>query len=231
LRKLIHAVKFLIENKADLNIRNNDWDAPYFELSEYTLQDVRSALMLAAENRHFEIAELLIDAGAKMDFVGKHDCNAPSALSLAAEKGALPIVTLLVNNGANVDSNENEASALLCAVDGNYYEIVKFLMDEGADPKHYDNNGDNPLILAKEEGYKNIFQLLTAKKYQSKPKDELEKSDDDIAPSDSDSEKGPRKRKMSFWGEYGEKSQKLNHTIVAQDNAVAFSQEIASMRI
>jgi ankyrin repeat protein len=230
-----HAVKFLIENKADLNIRNNDWDAPYFELSEYTLQDVRSALMLAAENGHFEIAELLIEAGAKIDFVsndeGKYECNSPSALGLAAKKGILTIVTLLVNNGANIEINKEETSALGWAVRKNHHAIVKFLMDEGADVHHYDSEGYNPIMLARVRRDRDLIRLLTARKYQPESKDQLE-SDNEIAISDSEKENRDRQMPlMSFWQKPVENGPRPNHGIVAQGNVVGFRQEMASMQI
>ena len=114
----IEAVRFLIEQGADLNIQN---------ALGYT------ALIVAAEKGHTDIVKLLIENGADLDM--QNITFGHTALTVAAEEGHIEIVKLLIDNYYNINiKNYDNDTALLLALHENNMEIVKYLLEKGADP-------------------------------------------------------------------------------------------------
>jgi ankyrin repeat protein len=153
----------------------------------------KTALLIAAENGHKQIVELLLGKGAdaykrceyrddlilaaehghkdivelllaKGAPVYKNDKFGNAALTLAAKNGHKEIVKLLLERGAPV--NEGKTPALPSAAERGYKEIVELLLAKGADVnKMWEENGEfyTALILAAGRGYKEIVELLLAK--------------------------------------------------------------------
>ena len=97
------AVKFLLKqkNKIDLNMRDKEGE---------------TVLMKAIKNRHFEIAELLIDAGAKIHFNNKKEKKLRRALENAVDIINFDIVKNLLSSGVNIENKFGE-KLLLRAID------------------------------------------------------------------------------------------------------------------
>ncbi|MFA6303763.1 MAG: ankyrin repeat domain-containing protein [Legionella sp.] len=87
-------------------------------------------LWAAAQNGHFEIARLLIDAGADVNY--KHPIG-QSVLWTAAAEGHSNIVQLLLSKGAHKDEIANNVTPLWVAVQNNHIDTVQILIGAGCD--------------------------------------------------------------------------------------------------
>ena len=153
----IEVVRFLVEQGADLNIRN---------------QQGQNALMFAAAGGHLAVVLLLIDSRANARTLlgfysygydpdtysyeygpdtplmwaayGGHlevvqvllDDGAPSgsaAMAWAAYGGHLEVVQVLLENGGQISPRESGITALMFAAYGGQLEVVRFLLGNGAD--------------------------------------------------------------------------------------------------
>jgi ankyrin repeat protein len=112
--------KLLLERGADPNARDR-WG--------------RTPLHYAAERGRASIARLLLERGAGVDVA---DGEGLTPLHLAAEAGSLETVKLLVERGANVNARDGYGKTPLHSAVKSA-EIVRFLLERGADPlaKYY----------------------------------------------------------------------------------------------
>ncbi len=124
------AVKFLIENKVNINEKNK------FQ---------GTALMHAALEGYYEIAKLLIENGANVNDKGHLD---DYVIIWAVRSHKLNIVKLIVENGANIHiKGKDGKTPLMWAVMD--YGTAKYLIEKGADVNEKDNNGRTALDWAK----------------------------------------------------------------------------------
>lgn len=147
----IAAAKLLIEAGADVNAKDHKQDSPY--------------LYAGAEGK-LEILKLTVAAGADLKSTNRYG---GTALTPAAHHGHLDVVKYLVTTGVDIDQVNNLGwTALLEAVilgNGNetYQEIIKILLDAGADKSISDGNNDTPLDHAKMKQQIKVIKLLEAK--------------------------------------------------------------------
>ncbi|XP_077997116.1 putative palmitoyltransferase ZDHHC13 [Glandiceps talaboti] len=114
----IEKVKFYLENGYDVN-----YGAGY----------KRTSLHYAADNGHFDICKLLLEAGAKIDAVGE--------FLIAAGSGNIEKVKSCLENGYGVnDTNESWAykTSLHYAAKNQHLDIFKLLLDAGAERDNTD---------------------------------------------------------------------------------------------
>jgi ankyrin repeat protein len=120
----------------------------------------QTALTLAAEEGHLEVAKLILDKGA--DVNGK-DYSGHSALMKAATRGDLEMLRLLLDKDADANAKSDGGwTALIGAAGSGHGEAVKLLLDKGADV----NEGKNDLtalMAAAEEGHLEEVKLLLDK--------------------------------------------------------------------
>ncbi|ORY46279.1 ankyrin repeat protein, partial [Neocallimastix californiae] len=91
----------------------------------------KTALMLASLHNHEDVVRYLISRGADVNALD-HRLN--TSLMLVAEVGNDIIANLLVRNRANINAkNIYGDSALHAACNENHLEIVKLLIEYGAD--------------------------------------------------------------------------------------------------
>jgi len=95
-------------------------------------------LEFAIENNHADIAGFLLDHSA--------DPNA-HALYYAVAKGNIPLIEKLILKGADINYNAyvGAGTALIRAAEDNQLEIVKLLLDHGADPTLKAKFHDSPM--------------------------------------------------------------------------------------
>jgi ankyrin repeat protein len=124
--------------------------------------DYWTPLMQASNSGYPDICKLLIERGAKVNASNEEGWT---PLILATKKnikslGAIDMKTyptpmdkletakLLLNNGANLNNVTKLGTPLLSAVQQNFIEMVKLLVERGADVNLQNENGTTPLIKA-----------------------------------------------------------------------------------
>jgi ankyrin repeat protein len=119
--------------------------------------DGASALLIAAREGRGENLRVLIDAGAAVD-LDQSDLNA--ALVLTARHGDASTLKLLLKLGAKANSRDDQTTALMFAAEDGTPEMVKALIDEGANVDAVDEDGLTALMHANE--VENVQVLLNA---------------------------------------------------------------------
>ena len=105
-----------------------------------------------------EVAQLLIDHGARTDFV---DSKGRTLLHLAAWYGSAELVSLLVERGLDVNAvaGESELAPLHFAATR---EVAERLLASGADASRRDKHGRTAVALAAYYGRQDVVELLLA---------------------------------------------------------------------
>ena len=113
----------------------------------------------ALDNKHTEVAKLLLTNGSKVNSeVGLH-VNTP--LHFAVRNGDIEIVKMLLDRGADVDAiNLYNVTPLHIAVESKKVEIVELLLNHGACVNARNCNSSTPLLLAAKEDSEEIVKLL-----------------------------------------------------------------------
>ncbi len=143
----LHVLKYLIDNKADLNARSEDNDTALM-LAAYYPDDSFSDD--GSYFRHIDAVTMLLDAGASLENVA----GAFTALSTAAFARHSKIVKILLDRGANPNGTAHGEQAelstpLIMAARAGDEDIVRLILEHGANPKIKDKNGLTPLDWAK----------------------------------------------------------------------------------
>lgn len=112
-----------------------------------------SALSIAALAQQLELCELLLDFKADPNFA--HGSSQPP-LVLAVRTGNLDIATLLIRSGADVNKawkpRDLVRLPLSFAASIGYIDLVRTLLEQGANPNAADERDWTPLLLAAQEG-------------------------------------------------------------------------------
>lgn len=141
--------ELLIENNADINTQDDMQNNPF--------------LYSGAEGQ-LEILKLLVKKGADTKITNRYG---GVALIPASEHGYVETVKYLLEN---TDTDVNHVNnlgwtALLEAIilgtgSENHKNVIKLLLDHGADPNLPDKKGVTPLEHARENAYKDIEKIL-----------------------------------------------------------------------
>ena len=118
-RGFARMVEVLLKQKADVNALTTSSE---------------SALGYAAANGYTSIAGKLLKAGADPNcwvmLCGEH----ASALTMSAGRGEIATVKLLIAAGANPDGYEEWARPVVLAARNQHADVVRYLLEHGADP-------------------------------------------------------------------------------------------------
>lgn len=141
------AVKLLLEKGCDVNSVDKQG---------------MSALMHASSENHAEVIELLKSFGAEELYGGKQ-LNLEDAIN----SNDLALVRELLDKGADVDATEeddyqNITNLMYASRDGKY-EMVRLLLDYGANVNHKSYYGITALMFASTHGHYEIIKLLLDK--------------------------------------------------------------------
>ena len=145
---------------------------------QITLEYLNSAIVKAVEKGYLEIVKILLENGADVNLqVGYDDAT---LLYIAMDQGKSEIVELLIERGAVVDKLSFEYNTgervtitpLLRAVSKlnqgwvpaqtmfHYHDIIKILLEKGANVNSKLNDGATPLYIAVIGGYFETVKLL-----------------------------------------------------------------------
>lgn len=119
----------------------------------------RTALDFAAFNGHLEILKDLLKAGAVVDV---RDSMGRTPLMYASTGPFPESVLLLLENGADpnaVDSDEHFSAVMHAAAEG-HLEVVRILIDHGADHTLKDIDGDDAASFARQNGHSQVVEYL-----------------------------------------------------------------------
>lgn len=115
--------------------------------------------MLASYNGHTKLVELLIDKGADVNMVDELTRNA----LMYASSGPFPnTVKVLLKAGADpnlTDDEQNWTPAMMAAAEGQL-EVLKVLVENGADLEMVDVDGESPLYFATRSGHTKVIDYI-----------------------------------------------------------------------
>ena len=113
----------------------------------------------ALENRHTEVAKLLLINGCKVNSKNKNPSDTP--LHFAIINGDIEIVRMLLSRGAKINTkNRYGNTPLHNAVISNKIEIIELLINHGADVNARDGKNMMPLHMAIENDAEETVELL-----------------------------------------------------------------------
>ena len=156
---LVHALHLDHKRVARLLIAQPNLDL------EATNQVGENALMMAAIRGHLDMVQQLLDRGAQVNQPGW------APLHYAASHSgpqALPITQLLLQHHAFVDTESpNGSTPLMMAAQYGSEDVVRLLLEEGAEPLQKNQLGLTAIDFANRAGREHIAQLIARHVRQS----------------------------------------------------------------
>lgn len=146
----VEVARVLIEAGADVNAQD---------------ESQQSAYLISTSEGYLELLQLTLAAGADVHSL---DSFNGTGLIRAADRGHVEIIEELLKTDIEIDHiNRLGWTALLEAIilgDGGprHTEVVRLLVDAGADVHLADSNGVTPLAHARQRGYAEIVKILEA---------------------------------------------------------------------
>lgn len=121
-----------------------------------------SPLLNALGMNHFQAAEILIDAGADVNYKLPTSPFDKTPLMKAASVGSLSMVEILLSKGAAVNAKrEDGTTALIFAASGGHLAVVQKLLTAGADI-HARNTEQGALGASLLQGHREVAEFLRA---------------------------------------------------------------------
>ncbi|KGO63933.1 Mg2+ transporter protein, CorA-like/Zinc transport protein ZntB [Penicillium italicum] len=179
----VAAVQALLQNQANLGHQNNDEDTALHiasrdgntELARVLIKmrkdvplEIRNGssqtpFLTAVVNKHYDVVDLLIGAGAKID---AKDENGRTALNIAIEYGDLRLVKTLVEKQKDLSGiqNDSKEKALLHAAEKGDSKIFRFLLKAGADIEACGDCGETVLHFAARSGNCELIKMILKQK-------------------------------------------------------------------
>ncbi|CAF3996688.1 unnamed protein product [Rotaria sordida] len=145
-------IRYLIESGADINVTSERGSSPFLTICQHN---------------NVELARLFIQHGARHDIEVKNVFNRKiNGLIVAVESSSIDIIRLLIEAGLDVNykiEGEDETAGrtpLFCACVKGLQDIVKYLIEQGADVNGTENSGQSCLHIAAAMGHAVIVQIL-----------------------------------------------------------------------
>jgi hypothetical protein len=141
----LEEVKMLISKGKRVNVKDRNYDG-------------NSPLHFAVENGNLEIAEVLLNAGAKINY---KNSEKRTPLMMLDEDAGAELVNLLIRHGATIDfTDKKKNTALILAAAYADKDVVQTLISAGANVNAVNKQGETALMKAAENGETEIVQLL-----------------------------------------------------------------------
>ena len=139
-----------------------------------------SALLMAVDNRHREVAEYLLEHGADIQLDNKYGYT---PLMQAVMRNDAKMVALLLDKGAKIDQKNfyTELSPLMMAVDNGSMDMVELLITRKANLNLQDERGRSALMHATAARQPKIAERLTQAGADTTLKDKQGRTADDLA--------------------------------------------------
>jgi len=148
-------VKYLIDHGADVNAKDDVWFTPLHE---------------AARFGHSSVVELLIHHGADVNaksITGSTPLHEAIGVIISARvlhtlDKCLFVAKLLIDHGADVNAKEGLLgwTPLHCAAKWGFEDLVKLLLESGADPTVVGIGGRTPADVAEENNNKHVAEII-----------------------------------------------------------------------
>lgn len=167
-------VQCLIEHGAEVDAEDINGETPLFRvgaaasvnaigkmINKLGTQSKGVNIPREANGARFKCIKILLEHGANPNVKPIEENTI--LMNLAALSQYVDSTKYLIEHGADIHAvGENGTTALLCAVYGNNPKAVKLLISKGADVNIRDNDGDSPLDVAIEKGYRECARILRA---------------------------------------------------------------------
>ncbi|XP_034073921.1 ankyrin-3-like isoform X27 [Gymnodraco acuticeps] len=115
-------------------------------------------LHIAAHYGNINVATLLMNRGAAVDFKARNDIT---PLHVASKRGNGNMVRLLLERGSKIDARTKDGlTPLHCGARSGHEQVVEMLLDRGAPILSKTKNGLSPLHMATQGDHLNCVQLL-----------------------------------------------------------------------
>ncbi|XP_071061852.1 ankyrin-3-like isoform X15 [Pseudochaenichthys georgianus] len=115
-------------------------------------------LHIAAHYGNINVATLLLNRGAAVDFMARNDII---PLHVASKRGNSNMLKLLLDRGSKIDAKTKDGlTPLHCGARSGHEQIVEILLDRGAPFLSKTKNGLSPLHMATQGDHLNCVQLL-----------------------------------------------------------------------
>ena len=151
----LDSVKVLLKYKADVEVREHYLRDNWFSIT-------RSSLFWAADFGYIDILRCLIENGVDINSFSADNCNC-TPLMKAVKNGDKDVVTFLTDHGANVAIKDKCGYTALhkaCIYLDSSPEVLRCLIENGADVNLSTDDNRTPLITACEYGHVNAVSVL-----------------------------------------------------------------------
>lgn len=177
-------------------------------------------LISAAQRRNAAMVSFLISKGAKPNVQNKHG---DTAIVFAANMGDIPSVKALLDAKADINGGTGWTPLMQAAYQC-HTELVKYLLERGADPNFHRPQYMSPLECAQAQGADDIAEILRKAGAKGKTAQQQKKEQDDVSARVRQELENARKAKAAKYAALG----KLTET----DRAliVAFIEDLSSYK-
>ncbi|KAF0988668.1 hypothetical protein HZS_1980, partial [Henneguya salminicola] len=136
--------------------------SPLVYINMFNETNRETALTIGCLSGHEEIVKLLINKGANIEH---RDKRGYTPLMICSQTGNIKLCKCLINIGAIIDAycDKNKDTSLTIATNNNRLDIVRLLVEKGANIQHQTFNDQTPLIISLKNGNKQILQYLLDK--------------------------------------------------------------------
>lgn len=148
-----------IEQDRNVSTNDSEWDKSISAVEEVT-QTYTNERMIQRSKRLLFLLNKIRDG--KADINTKHPEYDESALNLAVRLNMVDVVSVLLKNGADTMhiSRDDRRNPLACACSEQNINIVKMLLENGADPNSFVDRYCGPLYYAVNKDNPGIVRLL-----------------------------------------------------------------------